>query len=193
MFGFVEGDLIRKSQREVIIQTGQVGWNIFVSKETLRQLPPEGNRVKLWTSFYFRLQDGIAELYGFLTEEEKEFFELLNSVAKVGPKSALAILGLASLETLKAAIASGNAELLTKVSGVGRKTAERVVMELKSKIKDIGKVPWQTLEIDLEVIEALLKLGYSKDEARKALDKIPQDLTSLEDRVKEALKILGSK
>lgn len=190
MIAFVEGTVVKKDEREVIIQSGSIGWKVFVSRETLKQLPETGKSVKLWTNFNLR-QDGIAELYGFLTDEELRFFELLNSVATVGPKSALAILGLAPIETLKAAIASGNAELLTKVSGVGAKTAQRVVMELKSKITTAGEAPWQTLEADAEAIEALAKLGYSKDEARRALEKVPKDVALLENRLREALKNLG--
>jgi Holliday junction DNA helicase RuvA len=189
MIAFIEGEIVKKDAKEIVVQSGQIGWKIFVSRETLKQLPETGKSATLWTSLNLR-QDGIAELYGFLNDTDLAFFELLNSVATVGPKSALAILGLAPIETLKAAIASGNAELLTKVSGVGPKTAQRVVMELKSKIKSVGEIPWQTLEADTDVIKALIKLGYSKDEARRALEKVSRETTLLEDRLKEALKNL---
>lgn len=190
MIAFVEGIVEETGEKDVVIKSGPIGFRVFVSRETLKHIPEAGKSVKLWTDFYLR-QDGVAELYGFLSADEKAFFELLNSVATVGPKSALGILGLAPVETLKAAIASGNAELLMKVSGVGKKTAERVVMELKSKIKSVG-APWLRLEADADAIEALMKLGYTKDEARKALAKVPREITALEERVRNALRVLGT-
>jgi Holliday junction DNA helicase RuvA len=191
MIASIEGEIVDKNEKEVILKSGPISWKVFVSKETLKQIPNIGNTAKLWTSLYLR-QDAPPELYGFLTQEEREFFELLNSVAGVGPKSALGILGLASVEKIKSAIASGEAELLTKVSGIGRKTAERIIVELRSKIKTT-KYSKDALSADTEALDTLVKLGYSKEEARDALQKIPPEIISLEDRLKEALKLLGGK
>jgi len=190
MIAFIEGELVNKDEKGIVIKSGPVAWRIFVSRETLRHLPEEGKSVRLWTSVYIRTQDGVIEAYGFLSEAERDFFELLNSVAGVGPKSAIALLGLAPLEQIRAAISSGKAELLTKVSGVGKKTAERIVVELKSKmtasLRDAA-----VLAADIDAIDALTKLGYSKEEARKALEAVPDEIMSLEERVREALKVLG--
>lgn len=190
MIAFVEGNIIKKSEKDVILQSGPIAWRILASRETLRQLPQEGNMAKLWTSFYIRPQDGTTELFGFLSEEERRFFELLNSVSGVGPKSALAVMSLAPTEKLKSAISSGEAELLTKVSGVGRKTAERIILDLRSKIYS-DSYDRQALAIDVDAIETLLKLGYSRNEAQKALDQVPREIILLEDRLRHALKILG--
>lgn len=190
MIAFIEGVIEKRNEREIIVRSGSIGWKIFVSQETLRHLPQSDKSVQLWTSFYLR-QGGTAELYGFLNESDQVFFELLNSVAGVGPKSALAILGLAPAEKIRSAIASGDASLLTKVSGIGRKTAERIIVELRSKIHAAG-YDWQMLTADIDTIEALTKLGYSKEEARRALEKVPQEIVSIEERVKEALRNLGS-
>ena len=189
MIAFLEGAVVEHGEKDIVIQSGPVGWRVFVSRETVKHLPPVGKPVKLWTSFYLR-QDGIAELYGFLSKDDKIFFELLNSVAGVGPKSALGVMGLASTEKLRSAVASGDAGLLTKVSGIGRKTAERIVVELRSKIH-APAYAWEALSADADAIEALAKLGYSKDEARRALAKVPQEIASLADRLKEALKNIG--
>lgn len=189
MIAFIQGTIAEKGEKDVVVQSGHIGWRVFVSRETLPRLPEADKPVKLWTSFYLR-KDGIAELYGFLSKNDQALFDLLNSVAGVGPKSALGVMGLASTEKLKSAIASGDAELLTKVSGIGRKTAERIIVELRSKVRS-GSYGWQALSADADAIETLAKLGYSKDEARKALEKVPQETTSLEDRLREALKKLG--
>lgn len=190
MIAFIQGEIVRKAEKEVILQSGPVAWRLFVSRETLRLLPAEGKSVKLWTSFYIRSQDGTTELFGFLSEAEREFFELLNSVAGVGPKSALAVMGLASIEKLQSAIASGDAELLTKVSGIGRKTAERIIVELRSKMRSTA-YGWQMLSTDADAAETLVKLGYSREEVRKALDKVPAEIAGIEDRLRAALKNLG--
>lgn len=190
MIAFIEGEIVRKAEKEVILRSGPIAWRLFVSRETLRLLPADGESVKLWTSFYIRSQDGTTELFGFLSEAEREFFELLNSVAGVGPKSALAVMGLTSIEKLQSAIASGDAELLTKVSGIGRKTAERIIVELRSKMRSTA-YGWQMLSTDADATETLVKLGYSREEVRKALDKVPAEIAGIEDRLRAALKNLG--
>lgn len=119
-------------------------------------------------------------------------FELLNSVAGVGPKSALALLGLGEVKNLKAAILSNKADVLTKAPGIGRKTAERIILELKSKVStEEGAI--EGLESDLELEDALLDLGYSKSDIRKIINQVPNKQSPLNERLKAALKLLGEK
>lgn len=190
MLYFLEGILTRKSERVIVVENQGFGFRIFVSRETLEKLPKIGEKVKIF--LYFYLREEAIELYGFLTERELEFFELLNSVAGIGPKSALALIGSASLENLKAAILSGKTEVLTRTPGIGRKTAERIILELKSKL-EISEKGIERLETDLELENALLDLGYSKEAIRRVIKKIPEEINNFDQRLKEALKLLGGK
>jgi Holliday junction DNA helicase RuvA len=121
--------------------------------------------------------------------EELHFFEMLLNVSGIGPKGALSILGIASLSTLRRAISTGDTAYLTKVSGIGRKTAEKIVIELRDKV---GEEKEGSLQGELDALEALKSLGYSQNEARDALKKVPPDANT-NTKIREALKILGGK
>jgi Holliday junction DNA helicase RuvA len=129
-------------------------------------------------------------LYGFPTLPELEFFELLLTVSGVGPKSALGIMSLAEINMIKSAIVSEDPSVFTKVSGIGRKTAERVIVELKEKLKnEVDAAPVAKEHSD--AVDALLALGYSQQEAREALKQVPAAMKNLQDKVKLALKYLN--
>jgi holliday junction DNA helicase RuvA len=130
------------------------------------------------------------DLYGFLEMEELGFFEMLIGVSGIGPRSALAILGIASIETLRKAISTGDTAYLTKISGIGRKTAEKIVIELRDKMG--ADISTTSLQGELDALEALKSLGYSQNEARDALKKVPAE-ANINIKIKEALKILGGK
>ena len=134
------------------------------------------------------------ELYGFLSAEELSFFELLISVSGVGPKSALSIIDVANLEELSAAIQESRPDLLTKASGIGRKTAERIIVELRNKVSSSRSGAMvEKMDTDADLVEALSNLGYRREEARDALAKVPRETAGVEARLKEALRILGGK
>jgi len=142
---------------------------------------------------YLRVSDQAQDLYGFETLEERDFFILLMTVSGVGPKSALNILSLGSMDNIKSAIARGDVKYLTAVQGMGKKTAERVVVELKSKISGANlDVPGEAMGGALgDVVGALVSMGYSPDEARQAAQELdPADKTS-EELVREALRRLA--
>ena len=146
--------------------------------------------LKFWTHLYLR--EDTVELYGFLEYSELEFFEILIQISGIGPKSALGVLAVAPLDTLKKAISSGETSYLTKVSGIGRKIAEKIILELKDKMGKIGSAEEGIfLREEGDVLKALRSLGYSLEEAREALKKLPSEIEGAEKRVKEALKILG--
>lgn len=191
MIAFLKGKLVSKNDYSVTILAGGIGWKVFLTRDALKKMPQLGREVKLWTWLYTR-QDGMMELYGFLREEEEELFEVLNNVAGIGPKTALAVLDASPIEKLKAAIASGDASILSRVSGVGAKSSQRIILELKNKFKqDLrGK---DSLAIDLEVEDTLVSLGYSRREARQSLAKVPDSLRGMKDRLRATLKILGGK
>lgn len=138
------------------------------------------------------VKDDAIDLYGFPTAEELSFFRLLLEVSGIGPKTALGILNLAGVETLRSAIAAGDASYLTRVSGVGKKSAERIVVELKDKLAKEGYgEAHEGRREDADVLDALTNLGYSLDEARVALKQVPAGAVDIGTRMKEALKVLS--
>ncbi|MBI2610614.1 Holliday junction branch migration protein RuvA [Candidatus Kaiserbacteria bacterium] len=188
MIGRIEGEVSVKRAGFAILSAGGVGYKIAATREALASLKTGGKAV-FWT--HLAVRENSFDLYGFRSEDELWFFELLLTVPGVGPKSALAILDLAPVETLRSAIAQGNAQYLTKVSGVGRKTAEKIILELREKVgRGAGGA---ALQGDEDALEALASLGYSLHEARDALRKVPHSLTEGSARLRAALKILGAK
>lgn len=169
------------------METGGVGYKINVSPDVLSKTKKTDAELSLWTHLHVR--EDALDLYGFLNREELEFFEMLINVSGIGPRSALAILGIASIETLKKAIGTGDTSYLTKISGIGKKTAERIVMELRDKIGT--GLSGTSLQVELDALEALKSLGYSQNEAREALKKVSPDANT-NTKIREALKILGS-
>jgi Holliday junction DNA helicase RuvA len=188
----VSGKLAAKGESFMVVETGGFGLKIFASGQTIRRAGSVGRDIKLFTHFHIR--EDAMELYGFLSEDELSFFELLISVSGVGPKSALSIIDVADLEELSAAIQEGRPDLLTKASGIGRKTAERIIVELRSKMKSSrsGAVV-EKMETDVDLIEALSNLGYRREEARDALAKVSRETMGVEARLKEALRILSGR
>lgn len=194
MIGHLEGKVMFKGERHVVLDVGGIGYKIFVSTGTLKELASpsfakasEGT-AQLWT--HLHVKEDALELYGFLDENELEFFEMLISISGIGPKSALGVLSLAPSETIKKAISSGDTSYLTKVSGIGRKTAEKIVLELKDKLV-FDKIAHASEEMkeDADILDALLSLGYSQRDAREMIQKIPKDIKGREKRIREALKI----
>ena len=192
MIAYIEGTLHATESGALIIMTAGVGYRVYISSETENMYTSStpGSSVSLFTHLVVR--ENVLDLYGFHTSEERSLFELLIGVPGIGPKSALGILSLATVETLERSIRSGDTTYLTKVSGIGKKSAEKIVLELKDKIGGSGS-DTDTLSGDVDVLEALRSLGYSTHEAREALKQLPQETTDTQDRIKEALKLLGSK
>lgn len=185
----IEGEFVFKRDQFAVIKVGGIGFKVFLTTETLKNLPATGNRVALFTHFYLR--EDAANLYGFLTEKELRVFEMLIAISGIGPRSALGILGVAPAEKLLAAIKEGRTELLTKVSGIGRKTADRVILELREKIHSVDseRIVGE-MESDSDIEDALLNLGYTKEQIRGALKKVDPSLAGLEIRLRAALKLL---
>lgn len=188
MIGHLEGTVKALRSGGAIIAVQGVGYKVALSKHALTRLSI-GSSAAIWT--YLAVRESVLDLYGFHSESELHFFELLLTVPGVGPKSALAILDIASAETLRAAIAKGNAEYLTKVSGIGRKTAEKIVLELRDKVGIGSEETLEAFEGDAEALEALRALGYSPSEARDALRRVPPTIVGSAERVREALKQLS--
>src|SRR3989338_1292817 len=157
----IAGKLVFKKDNLLVLEVGGLSFKIFSQASVLAALPESGATVKIFTYLYFR-EDSI-ELYGFLSEKELELFQALNSISGIGPKSALGILGVTKIEQLVAAINEGKTELLTRASGIGKKTAERIILELKGKLSLIAAPQVISLmESDVELEETLISLGYSR-------------------------------
>ncbi|HYE22677.1 MAG TPA: Holliday junction branch migration protein RuvA [Verrucomicrobiae bacterium] len=186
MIGSIKGRVTHKSTNYLIVECAGVGYKIFTIPSIMLS-GKIGQELNLVTLTYVR-EDQIT-LYGFTTLAELEFFELLLTVSGVGPKSGLGIMSLASLEMIKSAIVSEDPSVFTKVSGIGRKTAERVIIELKDKLKnEVDAAPVAKEHSD--AVDALIALGYSQQEARDALKSVPKDVTNLQQKVKLALRVL---
>jgi len=190
MIGHLEGKVSAVRPGYAIVTAAGVGYKVFATRELLLALKQD-SEAALWT--HLAVRESILDLYGFSNEEELRLFELLLTVSGIGPKSALAILDIASVETLRSAISAGNASYLTKVSGIGKKTAEKIVLELRDKVGVSIEGSAASLHGDEEALEAMRALGYTQAEARDALRKVPQEIERSNERLREALKILGSR
>jgi len=186
MIAQLKGLIKFKTEKFVILDVGGVGYRIFVSFETLSDIA-EKEEVTFWT--HLAVRENALDLYGFLGYAGLEFFEQLIQISGIGPKSALAVLAVAPLDVLKKAVASGEVSHLTKVSGIGQRLAEKIVLELKDKLKSIGSDSgFDNLKEEEEALEALRSLGYSLGESRKALRGLPEGTTGTESMIKEALR-----
>lgn len=191
MISFLNGTIEMKGEKFVVVNVAGVGYKVFASSETLHKIPEKGAGVKIWTHQHVR-EDSL-ELYGFLHFAELELFETLIAISGIGPKSALGVLAVAPVDTLKKAIASGDTSYLTRVSGIGRKTAEKIILELREKMAGRGVEVMEAPELkeETDALDALAQIGYSQREAREALQRVPKEIKGAEKRIKEALKKLG--
>lgn len=193
MLAYLHGRILAKSNNYLILEVNSVGYQIFVGEAFLSSLKV-GEEQEFYLSHQVR--EDASDLYGFRNLSELELFQLLLSVSGVGPKSALGVLSIASADDIREAVIRGDAALLTKVAGIGKKTAERVVLELKNKIaKNInGAILGATLPAGLsDELDALMSLGYSLPDARAALNDLDPGLNDSGERVKAALKKLARK
>ena len=189
MIAHLSGRVLTHGGHSLILAVGGVGYLVHTTNSILSSYLP-GSEVALFTHLVVREQ--ALDLFGFETQDEVRFFELLIGVSGVGPRSALAIMDLADIETLQSVIANSDTSYLTKVSGIGKKSAEKIVVELRDKLEGFATTGTQAHAGDTDVIDALTALGYSLPEAREALAYIPADLTTTNDRLTAALKSLST-
>lgn len=190
MIGHIKGETLAKRAGFAIISAVGVGYKIATTRETLAGLNL-GQEASIWT--HLAVRETSLDLYGFEREEDLHFFELLLMVPGIGPKSALAILDLADVETLRNAISAGNTTYLTKVSGVGKKTADKIIIELREKVGAGSALGGRTISGDEEAQEAMRALGYTLAESRDTLRQVPSNVEGSSARLREALRIIGGK
>ena len=168
MIGSIKGKIIFKTEKFLILEANGVGYKINVSPDAVSKAKKLGDEMILWTHTHVR--EDALDLYGFLDHSELEFFEMLIGISGIGPKGALTILGVASIDTLRKAISASDISYLTKISGIGKKTAEKIIIELRDKMGKEKK--GASLQGELDAMEALKSLGYSQNEVREALKKV---------------------
>lgn len=194
MIAYLRGTIINKANNYFILELNNIGYAIYASENFLNNLKV-GTETEIYIHHHVR--EDAEDLYGFPSLEDFELFELLLSVSGVGPKSALGVLAMATAGDIKEAIVRGDADLLTKVAGIGKKTAERVVLELKTKIMRVsgGTTTLNNMSLGMgsDEIDALMSLGYSLSEARSALNMVNPSIIDSGARVKEALKMMTRK
>lgn len=186
MIASLRGKITLKTDKYLILEVANLGYRVAVLPEILNI--KENTEVFLYIHSHIR--EDAFDLYGFKEYSELEFFDMLLSVSGIGPKGAMAILSVASIDTLKRAIKTNDLSYLNKISGIGKKTAEKIVLELRDKIGIVDTSG--NMKDELDALEALKSLGYSQNEARDALKEISAD-TDTNTKVREALKILGKK
>lgn len=187
MIGQIKGKIIDISPTRTTVDIGGLGLIIHSTSSQLEKLKI-GGEVRLWTHMAVREND--ISLYGFGSEEELKMFQSLISVSGIGPKSALVILGVAGLKALEDAIVSGNIGILTKIAGIGRKTADKIVLELSGKV-GVSSGTSESMKDNLDVFEALKALGYRDHNIQEVLKEMPESLSGANEKIRHALKMLG--
>ncbi len=197
MIGFVKGRIDEISEENVVVDIGGIGCNVKISSETAAQLSGVNEEVKLYT--YTCVREDLFQLYGFLTRDELEILKKLITVNGIGPKGGLAILSVMSVDNLRFAIIAGDAAAIAKAPGIGKKTAERVILDLKDKVsiedtfvsKEMMQLTEKTVDKQAknEAVEALTALGYSASDALRAVNMVSfEEDMSVETILKLALK-----
>lgn len=187
MISSLSGKVLHKELNSIVVDVAGVGYKVFVTTETALDLV-QNSPVFLWT--HLAVRETSLDLFGFPDKEHLEAFELLITISGIGPKTALGILNVASPATLRQAVANSDTSYLTRVSGIGKKNAEKIVLELKDKLKFTSEDKMDTRS-EGDALEALISLGYSERDARDALKKVSKDIEGASERVKAALKLLS--
>lgn len=201
MFSYLKGYLTQKGQNFAVIEVSGIGFKVYTSATTLQSISAseENSPVTFYTYLY--IKEGIMDLYGFSSQEELNMFELLISVSGVGAKGAIGVLSALTPSKLAVSLVTNDVASIKKASGIGPKTAQRIILELKDKIKNEELIasPQEKSAEDAEfsandarseAVSALMVLGYSKFEAERAVAKASPDLTDTEEIIKSALKAL---
>ena len=197
MYAHIEGIVAEKDQDSIVLDAGGVGYLLNVSGATLSMAPAVGERMKLYC--VLNVREDAMELCGFYSREEKRMYERLRSVSGVGSRTALQILSALSVRDLSIALVSGDAAALTRAPGIGKKTAQRLVLELKDKVDD-AQLTAQAASIspkvnakgpEAEAIAALISLGYSSAEAAKAVSQVADQTQEADKMIFLALRGLG--
>ena len=201
MYAFIEGEVCEKLNGSLVLLASGVGWQLNCSNNTLQAAPALGEKMRCWT--YLSVREDAMELFGFATREEKEMFLQLTSVSGIGPKTALGVLGAMPLRDLNLAILLGDVNALSRAPGIGKKTAQRIALELKDKVTqaDVSVAAGNSAPVPAaaamnadgvtEAIEALIALGDSSTEARNAISQVRDQSDKPEELIRLALRAMA--
>ena len=185
MIAHISGTILAVTDKSIIVETAGVGYRVFATAETLLKYK-NGETASLWTSHIIR--EDSQDLYGFENQTDQDLFELLRGVSGIGPKSALGVMNVATIGTIARAINANDVGYLTKISGIGKKTAEKIILELRDKLPAIMETTLDDSSHD--VIDALIALGYSESKARDASRSLDPSLDT-QAKIREALRLLN--
>lgn len=200
MFAYIKGSLEMKFKNYIVIDVGGLGYKIFMSENAINGLGEIGENIKVFT--YYRVREDDISIFGFKTQEELKMFELLLSVSGVGAKSALTMLSCIEPSDFAIAVISNNIKLLTQIPGIGTKSAQRIILELKDKLKSeqneeqIEQSKLKSIKVNENVQEAisgLMVLGYSRKDIEKTFEHLAVETLSVEDLIKKGLILLSNK
>lgn len=198
MFAYIKGSLEMKLKNYIVIDVGGLGYKIFMSETAINEIGEIGENIKVFT--YYRVREDDISIFGFRTQEELRMFELLLSVSGVGAKSALAMLSCIEPSDFAIAVISNNIKLLTQIPGIGTKSAQRIILELKDKLKveqneeQIEQSKLKSAKVNetvQEAISGLMVLGYSRKDIEKAFEHLTVESLSVEDLIKNGLILLS--
>ena len=198
MFSYIKGNLEVKNLNYVVIDVNGIGFKIFMSESAIQSLEETGNNVKIYT--HMNVKEDDISLYGFITSEELRMFDLLIGVSGVGAKSAISMLSSITPSKFALAVISNDVKTLTKIPGIGPKSAQRIILELKDKLKTEEAIQTDNIELKTSIVEnnkleeavqALKVLGYTRQEIESVLAKIEVNTLTVEDIIRKALSFLG--
>ncbi len=187
MISYLQGKIILRKEKFIILDVNNVGYKVFLSKKSISNLLEIGQNLKLFC--FLDVKETALDLYGFLNYQELEFFEILNDIRGIGPKAAIELSSLGPLDKIKERILNQDEKLFSSISGIGQKKAMSIILELTGKIKDFSKE--KALKGD-EVENTLVGLGFSKQKIKEILSQISKDIKDPQEKIKTALKLLGS-
>lgn len=201
MISYVRGELVAMEKSKIIVDVNGVGYGIFMPEASMGMLPQIGNEVKIHT--YLNVREDVMQLFGFLTRDDLEIFKLLIGVSGIGPKGGLSILSKLTADDLRFAVLSGDAKAISAAPGIGKKTAEKVIIELKDKLDleemlqgpseqgtMVSSVDTGANSVQSEAVQALVALGYGSTESLKAVKRVNLENATVEEVLKQALKHL---
>lgn len=198
MISYIRGELVAVEEEKAIVDVGGVGYGIFMPSQSMGKLPSIHSEVKLHT--YLHIKEDIMQLYGFLTRDDLKVFKLVIGVSGIGPKGALNILSNLSADDLRFAVLSNDVKAISSAQGIGKKTAEKLIIELKDKLSMDDVLEHMAAEevvsdsennsIQTEAVQALVALGYGNAEALRAVRQVKAAGSSVEDILKQALRLM---
>ena len=198
MISYIRGELAAVGEEQVVVEVQGIGYGIFMPGQAMTMLPPIGSEVKIHT--YLNVREDAMQLFGFLTKDDLKVFRLLIGVNGIGPKGGLNILSKMTPDDLRFAVLAGDVKAISAAPGIGKKTAEKLIIELKDKLniddvltkeEEVMSVPSGRADMQSEAVQALVALGYGSAESLKAIKKVPMTETmTVEELLKQSLKFM---